>query len=130
MSGRYYILDAENLVVRAAGLLEWGRWFEDANRHVGYTGITSECRVSTVFLGIDHRHHGRGPPLLFETMIFGGPLDQRQWRYSSWDDADAGHRAAVRKARKALGQRAGTPSEPPVRIASESLEKNGGKSDG
>jgi hypothetical protein len=80
-----------------------GKWFEGANRHVGDTGITSECRVSTVFLGIDHRFHGNGPPLLFETMIFGGPLDQEQWRYS-WDDADVGHRAAVRKARKAIGQ--------------------------
>jgi hypothetical protein len=34
-------------------------------------------------------------------MIFGGPLDEYQWRYSSWDDAEAGHRAAVKKARAA-----------------------------
>jgi hypothetical protein len=36
---------------------------------------------------------------------FGGPLDQSQWRYVSYDDAMTGHQAAVRKARKAAGQR-------------------------
>jgi hypothetical protein len=54
-----------------------------------------------VFLGLDHRFGGSGPPLLFETMIFGGPLDEEMWRYSSWDAAEAGHAAAVRKAREA-----------------------------
>jgi hypothetical protein len=31
--------------------------------------------ISTVFLGLDHRHFGDGPPLLFETMVFGGSRD-------------------------------------------------------
>ncbi len=101
---RCYILDADNHAAEAS-LLEWSRWFEDANRRVGYTQITSEINVSTVFLGFDHRHFGKGPPILFETMIFGGPLDQEQSRYSSWDDAETGHRAAVRKAREASGQK-------------------------
>jgi hypothetical protein len=43
-------------------------------------------------------------------MIFGSPLDRRTWRYSSWDDAEAGHRTAVREARAALGQRVGSDS--------------------
>jgi hypothetical protein len=30
-------------------------------------------------------------------MIFGGPLDHETWRYSSWDDAETGHPAAVKK---------------------------------
>lgn len=100
----YWTLDAENTPVKA-DLMTWARWFEDANRLVGYTEITSQVLVSTVFIGINHRFLGNGPPLLFETMIFGGPLDQDQWRYSSWDDAEAGHHAAVSKARKANGQR-------------------------
>jgi hypothetical protein len=108
---RYYILDAEDRVVRA-DLITWARWFEYANRHVGYTQITSECLVSTVFLGLDHRFSGNGPPLLFETIIFGGPLDQAQNRYSSWDDAEAGHKAAVRKARAAIGQKVENDKEP------------------
>lgn len=101
---KFYILDADNHAV-PSDLMEWARWFDDANRRIGYTEITSQIYVSTVFLGLDHRHFGGGPPILFETMIFGGPLDQSQWRYSSWDDAEAGHRAAVRKARNAIGQK-------------------------
>jgi hypothetical protein len=104
---RYYMLDAEHHVVETNNVITWAQWFEDANRVVDWTQITSEITVSTVFLGLDHRFAGAGPPLLFETMIFGGPaeLDETCWRYSSWDDAQAGHAAAVRKARAAIGQR-------------------------
>lgn len=52
--------------------------------------------VSTVFLGLDHRF-GQGEPLVFETMVFGGPLDQEQERYSTWDEAEAGHKAMVER---------------------------------
>jgi hypothetical protein len=101
----HYILDAEHRPVPVP-LMQWAEWFEDiTNRLVDYTEITSETHVSTVFLGLDHRFSGNGPPILFETMIFGGPLDQEQWRYASWDDAEAGHKAAVRKARAAIGQK-------------------------
>ena len=71
---------------------EWGQWFETADRRVAqetYNGV----RISTVFLGIDHDFRG-GPPLLFETMIFGGKHDQYQERYSTWEDAEDGHRVA------------------------------------
>lgn len=108
MKLKHYALDADNQVIEIADLIAWAHWFEHANRIVGYTQITSEIYVSTVFLGLDHRIWGEGPPLLFETIIFGGPLDPldyAMWRYSSWDDADTGHRAAVAKARKAIGQR-------------------------
>ena len=50
--------------------------------------------ISTVFLGLDHAW-GDGPPLLFETMIFGGSHDQYQERYSSKKEALAGHKQAV-----------------------------------
>jgi hypothetical protein len=86
----------------------WGTFFERMeNRLVGYTEITSEIYVSTIFIGIDHRMSDEGPPILFETMIFGGPdsIDQYQWRYSSYDDALTGHKMAVSKARAAIGQR-------------------------
>jgi hypothetical protein len=102
---KYYILDAENRVIET-DLITWGMWFENLNnRIVGYTEITSEITVSTIFIGIDHRIYGNGPPLLFETIIFGGPLDEHQWRYASYDDAQTGHAAAVRRARAAIDQK-------------------------
>jgi len=54
--------------------------------------------VSTVFIGLDHRFFGDGPPLLFESMVFGGPLDGEQFRYPTWDAAAAGHALLVDEA--------------------------------
>jgi hypothetical protein len=58
----------------------------------------SGADVSTVFLGLDHSF-GHGPPLLFETMIFGGERDQYQERYSTLQDAMDGHDRAVELAK-------------------------------
>ena len=52
--------------------------------------------VSTIFLSIDHNLTGVGDPVLFETMIFGGKHDGYQRRYTTYKDAKAGHKAAVR----------------------------------
>lgn len=103
-----YILDAKKRVVRARNVAEWGRFFESGNRIVSQDDISGGVHVSTVFLGIDHRHFGKGPPIVFETMIFGGELDQSTYRYSSWDDAETGHAAAIRKVKKAVAARPGT----------------------
>jgi hypothetical protein len=35
-------------------------------------------------------------------MVFGGPLDQEQDRYSTWEDAEAGHAEMEKKVRAAL----------------------------
>ena len=61
--------------------------------------------VSTVFLGLDHRWFGDGPPLVFETMVFGGEFDHEQERYGSWAAAEAGHKRWVKKVFPALGLR-------------------------
>jgi hypothetical protein len=76
----------------------WARWFETANRVVQrdkYTDSSGEeIIISTVFLGIDHGFSfGRRLPVLWETMVFGGELDHEQCRYSSLNDARAGHGA-------------------------------------
>jgi len=105
---RHYVLDNENRPIVCDDLIAWAQWCETAsNRTVGLTDVTSEIRVSTVFLGMDHRFPGRpkGPPILFETLVFGGPLDGQGGRYVSWDDAEAGHKAMVRKVRAAIGQK-------------------------
>jgi hypothetical protein len=58
-------------------------------------------KVSTVWLGLDHNLWVVDPNLLhpikiFETMIFGGKLHLEQWRYSSEEEALAGHEDAVK----------------------------------
>jgi hypothetical protein len=60
---------------------------------IGFTEI-GEQKVSTVWLGLDHQFLG-GPPLIFETMIFGGPHDRECTRYCTEADAIAGHAATV-----------------------------------
>ncbi|MES2360001.1 MAG: hypothetical protein V4529_16800 [Gemmatimonadota bacterium] len=93
-----YVLDAVGEPMRCADLMEWARWFEtaDSARRIAETNV-GDVRVSTVFLGLDHSW-GSGPPLLFETMIFGGAHDEEQWRYSTRAEAVAGHAAAVKLA--------------------------------
>jgi hypothetical protein len=101
---KYYVLDEHNGVVEC-DLITWGRFFEKMeNRLVAYTEITSEINVSTIFIGIDHRMCGKGPPVLFETMVFGGEFDGYDYRYTSWDDAETGHKMMVARARAAIGQ--------------------------
>lgn len=53
--------------------------------------VIGDVRVSTVFLGLNHRW-GPGPPLLFETMLFSEKRDvDWQERCSTWDEALAMH---------------------------------------
>lgn len=79
-------------------LLEWASWFETAKRHVADETI-GKSRVSTVFLGVDHNYSEDGPPLIFETLVFGGDLDEEMDRYSTWEEAEAGHKAMVERVR-------------------------------
>jgi hypothetical protein len=85
---RYYIL-GNQVVVPASGAMEFGKWVETADRIVSKTQV-ADIEVSTVFLGIDHQFYN-GPPLLFETMVFGGDLDQTCRRCSTWDEAVEQH---------------------------------------
>lgn len=75
-------------------ILEWAEWFETANRVVKQTELPTGERVSTVFLGLDSGFFSTAP-LLFETMIFGGKHDGEIFRYATWEEAEAGHQAAI-----------------------------------
>lgn len=77
----------------ANDLIAWGKWFQTAERHVAKDSV-NEVEISTVFLGLDHGF-GESQPVLFETMVFGGDLDQEQERYHTWDEAEAGHKEMV-----------------------------------
>lgn len=112
----------------AVDLMTWVRWLEKAGheRVVGHTVIDAtptevkipfsertytrpRIAVSTVFLGLDHNYRisksqKDAEPILFETMIFGGPLDGEMWRYSTYAQAERGHEEAVAQARIATAK--------------------------
>lgn len=93
---RLYILKAD-IPVEVDDIDEWRTFMDsedgDGNEqrilgreHVGNTFI------STVFLGMDHSKSLNGPPLVFETKIFGGDYDGLMERYHTFNEAMAGHK--------------------------------------
>lgn len=89
-----YILDENHEPVPCESDAEWGMWMCGRNKIVEQSQV-GEIKVSTVFLGMDHSFSG-GDPTFFETMIFGGPLDQNMWRYRTWEEAVTGHAEALK----------------------------------
>ena len=91
----YYVLDDQGDPVVEPNFDRWAEWFADNFvRRIDRTQV-DDADVSTVFLGVDHQW-GDGPPLLFETMIFGGRYDGHQWRWSTRQAAIDGHTAVVK----------------------------------
>ena len=81
-------------------LAAWAQNLE-LTRRVG-DWFRSACGdVSTVFLGIDHSHIDTGPPLLYETLVFGGPLDGEMERCSTRTQAEEMHVGMVERVRAA-----------------------------
>jgi hypothetical protein len=69
--------------------------------HVALTDFGRRGRVSTVWLGVDYGFGlGQTPPVIFETMIFGGLLDGFLTRYCTPAEAARGHREIVREVRR------------------------------
>jgi hypothetical protein len=75
----------------------------EAAHRIGRTEV-GRYDVSTVFLSHDHRFHGDGPPILFETMVFDHGGDESNWsgwadlyceRYCTRVEAEAGHARVV-----------------------------------
>lgn len=83
-------------------LLEWARWYENAERTVMRTELIDGSVISTVFLGLD-LGWGHGPPQVFETGLISGEeqfsaYSKRMYhpvevvaRYATWAEAEAGH---------------------------------------
>ena len=97
---RYFILDGHT-PVHVKDVLEWGNWFEGANnkRRIKRT-VIDDIAISTVFLGLNHNFSSDGPPQIFETLVFNGPLDGEMYRYATWDEAVAGHKTMVARVRE------------------------------
>jgi hypothetical protein len=96
-----YILDGKTPVAEP-DLMKWAEFFESGNRVVRQNNF-GQVRVSTVFLGIDHSF-GFGPPLLFETMVFGGELDQEQDRCLKWEEAEKMHERMCERVKAAINK--------------------------
>lgn len=99
-----YILDANGDPQPCEDWQTWGQFMEsrDARRVAvdmdeGNETDGTRVRVSTIFLGVDHRWGDDGPPVLWETMVFGGVLDGEMDRYTSRAAALAGHQAMCQR---------------------------------
>lgn len=103
----YVIKQGEPVPASAAEFGEWLQHAKETDRRIAATmvqrgvpgtapGDVAGVRVdvSTVFLGLNHAF-GDGEPLLYETMVFGGPHDGRQLRCSTREEAVALHRLTV-----------------------------------
>lgn len=96
----FYRLNEDGTVECVGSIEEWGESFMNhARRRVSLDERPGRYVVSTVFLGLDHNFDG-GPPLLFETMVFLHGRGTREYdmrRYSTIEQARAGHEALVKK---------------------------------
>lgn len=97
----FYVTDINDVPRIERDQKKWAQFME-RNQRVALSKLgDGRVVVSTVFLGLNHRF-GPGRPLLWETMVFGGPLDGEQYRYESRLDAMKGHVEMTDRARKAV----------------------------
>lgn len=79
-------------------LHRWGKNPEDPSYIRVATDTVNGYMVSTVWLGLNHNYSQVGPPLIFETMVFGRDgraTDLYCDRYSTEEEALEGHKEAV-----------------------------------
>jgi len=96
---KFYRLD-ENKNAVPCDVIEWHNCrqeMEDKDKkHVARDSINDKY-ISTVWIGLNHQHEDKLPPLIFETMIFSeeSGIDEYCDRYSTWDETLAGHQRAI-----------------------------------
>lgn len=92
MNSFLYRLDGRT-PIKCESVLEWAEAMEDmASRSVAFTDLEGG-EISTVFIGINI--HGDDPPVVFETAILAPDDVEIPARYSTWDEALAGHEEIV-----------------------------------
>lgn len=92
MSDWYVLIDRKPVALSVQDSSQW----RDGGWRVGLDTVEG-VKVSTVFLGLDHRFGDGGRPVLFETHVFGGAYDGCGDRYCTWEEAEAGHDKWVAK---------------------------------
>lgn len=94
MEHKCYIL--VNGEVKEVDTKTWAAWTESRTKsydpaQVAYTKISDKINVSTMFLQLNHNWKGKGTPIFFETMVFGGKHDGYMRRYQTLAEAELGH---------------------------------------
>lgn len=80
----------------------WAQWMQFSPERMVARNKVGKSTVSTIFLALDHNFSGKGPPILWETMVFGGPMHHHQERCSgSKEQAEAMHARILKLVRKA-----------------------------
>lgn len=93
-----YILDADGNPQPEDDLMKWGNWLQNSGSRIVKKERIGESEVSTIFLGIDHSFGDSSEPVLWETMVFGGKLNQEMARCpGSKKDAEAMHARMVER---------------------------------
>lgn len=107
-----HYIERDGKPVAVESVLEWAKWHETADRVIAKTELAGwgnmkgkGCDISTVFLGTDHNFGRKGDPILYETLVFGGPLDQEMERYCTREAAAIGHKLMCLKCEIALKER-------------------------
>jgi hypothetical protein len=98
---RYFIL-RNGEVVEEPDHAQWSHWYQssyDRVRCVAETEVKYGSVVTT-FLAVDMTLSKGVPPLLFETRVKGGWLDDEWERYPTLEAAKAGHNAWVARVRE------------------------------
>lgn len=93
-----YVLNETNSVVPINDAATWRKWMASTDRVIDRTeknGIV----VITIFVGVDMSISDAGP-FVFETIVAGGDLDGKNWRYASQPAAKRGHKEVCRMAFK------------------------------
>lgn len=101
MTVQHYILDESGQNIVAVGLFTWADWFETRQKGVVKQDRVGRSFISTVFMGINYGWED-GPPVLWESMVFRGKLDQERRRCSGGrEQAEAMHAKIVMRVQKA-----------------------------
>ncbi len=90
----HYILVGRELV--PVSLMDWADWFAQPNDRVVGSTVIGGSTVSTVFVGFDYAK-GVGAPLVYQTAVFGGPLDGEVAYAATWTNAELAHTAMVQR---------------------------------
>jgi hypothetical protein len=95
---RFYVLHADGAVGQP-DFREWVAWHANSyerHRCIARTSVKFGT-VVTIFLGVNMALEENERPVLFETRVVGGWLDSQWQRYSTLNEARAGHEAWVAK---------------------------------